>query len=230
MARNITGSAMVKFGEVELDFSKMERLSMREAIIKFWPKEAGVAPSAEKLAAPGGPAEETSRYNTWAKGAGAPYAAAKGKLRDGEWTGLLFETMAEDKLIQPTILYDFPTDISPLSKQKPDDPSLTERFEIYVAGMEVANGFSELNDPAEQERRFIEQIAQGGDEVPKQLDVDYIRALCHGLPPTAGEGLGIDRLTMLLTDSASIRDVILFPLLRPEGGSEGPATSEAHGS
>ena len=141
---------------------------------------------------------------------------SKASLRDGEWTGLLFETMAEDKLIQPTILYDFPTDISPLSKQKPDDPSLTERFEIYVAGMEIANGFSELNDPAEQERRFLAQIAQGGDEVPKQLDVDYVRALCHGLPPTAGEGIGIDRLTMLLTDSHSIRDVILFPQLRPE--------------
>jgi lysyl-tRNA synthetase class 2 len=156
------------------------------------------------------------RYNEWAKEAGAPYAASKGVLKDGEWTGLLFETIAEDKLIQPTILYDFPTDISPLSKQKPEDPSLTERFEIYVAGMEVANGFSELNDPAEQERRFLSQIAHGGEEVPKQLDADYIRALCHAMPPTAGEGIGIDRLTMLLTDSQSIRDVILFPLLRPE--------------
>ena len=121
--------------------------------------------------------------------------------------------------MQPTILYDFPTDISPLSKQKPEDPSLTERFEIYIAGMEVANGFSELNDPAEQERRFLAQIAHGGDEVPKQLDVDYIRALAHGMPPTAGEGIGIDRLTMLLTDSQSIRDVILFPQLRPVAAS-----------
>jgi len=168
------------------------------------------------------------RYNAWAKTAGAPYAASKGVFKDGEWTGLLFETMAEDKLIQPTILYDFPTDISPLSKQKPEDPSLTERFEIYVAGMEVANGFSELNDPAEQERRFLAQIAQGGEEVPKQLDVDYIRALCHAMPPTAGEGIGIDRLTMLLTDSQSIRDVILFPLLRPEGRKD--SATEADGA
>jgi len=119
-------------------------------------------------------------------------------------------------LVQPTILYEFPTDISPLSKQKPDDPSVTERFEIYVAGMEIANGFSELNDPIEQERRFRAQIAQGGDEVPKQVDWDYIRALCHGMPPAAGEGIGIDRLTMLFTGSPSIRDVILFPQLRPE--------------
>ena len=159
---------------------------------------------------------------------GSAYAAAKGALRDGEWTGLLFETMAEHHLVQPTILYDFPTDISPLSKQKPEDPTLTERFEIYVAGMEIANGFSELNDPAEQERRFLAQIAQGGDEVPKQLDMDYIRALCYGMPPTAGEGIGIDRLTMLLTDSPSIRDVILFPLLRPEVREE--SASEAHGA
>jgi lysyl-tRNA synthetase class 2 len=147
----------------------------------------------------------------------------------GSITGRLFEAVAEEYLVQPTILYDFPTDISPLSKQKPDDPTLTERFEIYVAGMEIANGFSELNDPAEQERRFLAQIAQGGDEVPKQLDVDYVRALCHGLPPTAGEGIGIDRLTMLLTDSHSIRDVILFPQLRPEAPSQPEPETEAHG-
>jgi lysyl-tRNA synthetase class 2 len=242
LAKNITGSTTVKYGVTELDFSKMQRLSMREAIVKYWPREAGEAPTLEgsgelfeppppptleMLASAGGAREATSRYNAWAKQTGAPYAVAKGTLSDGEWTGLLFETIAEDKLVQPTILYDFPTDISPLSKQKPEDPSLTERFEIYIAGMEVANGFSELNDPAEQERRFQAQIAQGGEEMPKQLDVDYIRALCHGMPPTAGEGIGIDRLTMLLTDSPSIRDVILFPQLRPEGGGEVSSSSEA---
>ncbi len=216
LAMSITGSTLVKYGEYELDFAKMQRLTMREAIVKYWPSGAGAAPTEAELAAPDGPRAATERYNVWAKSTGAAYAAAKGKLTDGEWTGLLFETMAEDKLIQPTILYDFPTDISPLSKQKPEDPTLTERFEIYAAGMEIANGFSELNDPAEQERRFLAQIAQGGEEVSKQLDVDYIRALCHAMPPTAGEGIGIDRLTMLLTDSQSIRDVILFPLLRPE--------------
>jgi len=245
LAKNITGSTTVKYGDTELDFSKMQRLSMREAIVKYWPRKAGGAPTLEGsgklfeppppptlevLASAGGAREATSLYNAWAKQTGAPYAAAKSTLSDGEWTGLLFETMAEDKLVQPTILYDFPTDISPLSKQKPEDPSLTERFEIYVAGMEVANGFSELNDAAEQERRFLAQIAEGGEEVPKQLDVDYIRALCHGMPPTAGEGIGIDRLTMLLTDSPSIRDVILFPLLRPEAGGESSSTSEAHGA
>jgi lysyl-tRNA synthetase class 2 len=217
LAKNITGSTTVKYGDAQLDFSKMQRLTMREAIVKYWPAHLGAEPSVEELAGPGG-----------ARALGERHYPAKETMSDGEWTGLLFEMLAEDKLVQPTILYDFPTEISPLSKQKPEDPSLTERFEIYVAGMEVANGFSELNDPAEQERRFLAQMAQGGDEVPKQLDVDYLRALCHGMPPTAGEGIGIDRLTMLLTDSPSIRDVILFPLLRPEG--KGESSSEGHGA
>jgi len=229
LATKIVGSTIVKYGEMELNFGNFERLSMREAICKYWPAAAANAPTVNELSAPGGAKAATERYNTWAKSSSAPYAASKGTLSDGEWTGLLFETMAEDKLQQPTILYDFPTDISPLSKQKPDDPSLAERFEIYIAGMEIANGFSELNDPAEQERRFLAQIAQGGDEVPKQLDVDYVRALAHGLPPTAGEGIGIDRLTMLLTDSHSIRDVILFPQLRPENAPLHGEESEGHG-
>ncbi len=217
LAKNITGSTTVRYGDVELDFSKMQRLSMREAIVKYWPAHLGAAPSVKELAEPGGP-----------RALGERHYPAKEIMSDGAWTGLFFELLAEEKLVQPTILYDFPTEISPLSKQKPEDPSLTERFEIYVAGMEVANGFSELNDPAEQEQRFLAQIAQGGDEMPKQLDVDYIRALCHGMPPTAGEGIGIDRLTMLLTDSPSIRDVILFPLLRSEG--RGEKSTEAHGA
>src|SRR6266446_3960817 len=222
LARKITGSTVVRYGDVELDFGKFERLSMREAIVKYWPAGAGAAPTLAELRAPGGPQAIVERYNVWAKNTGAPYAASKGSSSDGEWTGLLFETMAEDKLVQPTILYEFPTDISPLSKQKPDDPSVTERFEIFVAGMEIANGFSELNDPIEQERRFRAQVALGGDEMPKQVDWDYLRALCHGMPPAAGEGIGIDRLTMLFTDSPSIRDVILFPQLRPEA----PASPE----
>ena len=219
LAKKITGSTVVRYGDIDLDFGKFVRLSMREAIIKHWPAAAGTVPTLAELSTPGGPRSIAERYNAWAKAAGAPYAASKGTLSDGEWTGLLFETIAEDKLVQPTILYEFPTDISPLSKQKPDDPSVTERFEIYVAGMEIANGFSELNDPLEQERRFRAQVEQGGDEMPKQVDWDYIRALSHGMPPTAGEGIGIDRLTMLLTDSSSIRDVILFPQLRPEAPS-----------
>src|SRR5947208_6953887 len=159
LAKNIAGSTTVKYGDVELDFSKMQRLSMREAIVKYWPREAGQAPSLETLVSAGGAREATGRYNTWAKKSGAPYAAFKGELTDGEWTGLLFETLAEDKLVQPTILYDFPTDISPLSKQKPEDPDLTARFEVYVGGMELANGFSELNDRAEPKASFISPTA-----------------------------------------------------------------------
>ena len=230
LAQAITGSTVLKYGDVELDFGKMQRLTMREAIEKHWPEGAGRAPTPAELGAPGGAQKSLELYNAWAESNGAAHVASKGRLSDGERTGLLFATMAEHKLVQPTILYDFPTDISPLSKQKPDDPSLTERFEIYVAGMEIANGFSELNDPAEQERRFLAQIAQGGEDVPKQLDVDYLRALAHGLPPTAGEGIGIDRLTMLLTNTQSIRDVILFPLLRPAAQEQEKAASEGHGA
>ena len=108
--------------------------------------------------------------------------------------------------------------------------TLVERFEVFVAGMEVGNAFSELNDPDEQERRLLRQVSQGGDEVPREVDFDYVRALAHGLPPTAGMGIGIDRLTMLLTDSRSIREVILFPLLRPESASRGSDESLSSGS
>jgi lysyl-tRNA synthetase class 2 len=138
---------------------------------------------------------------------------------DGNALVDLFERFVEDKLIQPTIIYDFPVEVSPLSKNKPEEPAFVERFEIYAAGLEIANAFTELNDPREQHRRFEAQLAAraAGDEEAHMMDEDYLRALCYGLPPTAGECIGIDRLTMLFTDSKSIRDVILFPLLRPEG-------------
>jgi lysyl-tRNA synthetase class 2 len=122
-------------------------------------------------------------------------------------------------LIQPTLIYDFPVETSPLSKNKPEEPEFVERFEIYAGGMEIANAYTELNDPLEQRRRFDRQLQMRaqGDEEAHQMDEDFLRALAYGMPPTAGEGIGIDRLTMLLTNSQSIRDVILFPLLRPEG-------------
>ncbi len=253
LAKNITGSTTVKFGETELDFSKMSRLTMREAIVKYWPGQAGKPPEPRDferadafchklgLANDGADKEykKTQREDQFNSAKLNYLRHLAHTLQDivrrcekGEALGVsiasAFELVAEERLIQPTIIYEFPTDISPLSKQKSDDPSVTERFEIFVSGMEIANGFSELNDPAEQERRFLAQMARGGEEAPKQLDLDYVRALCHGLPPTAGEGIGIDRLTMLLTDSPSIRDVILFPLLRPETREE--SASEAHGA
>jgi lysyl-tRNA synthetase class 2 len=129
----------------------------------------------------------------------------------------IFERLHDGQLIPPTFVYDFPTEVSPLSKQKPDDPETVERFELYIGGFEVANAFSELNDPSEQRRRFEAQLAgrAAGDLEAHVMDEDYIRALEYGLPPTGGEGVGIDRLVMLLTNSPSIRDVILFPLMRP---------------
>jgi lysyl-tRNA synthetase class 2 len=130
----------------------------------------------------------------------------------------LFENLVEPNLFQPTIIYDYPTEVSPLSKAKPDDPAHVERFEFFIGGFEVGNAFSELNDPVEQRKRFEDQLGQraSGDDEAHQMDEDYVRALAYGLPPTGGEGIGIDRLTMLLTGSKSIRDVILFPLMRPE--------------
>ena len=130
-----------------------------------------------------------------------------------------FERQVESTLIEPTIIYDYPVEVSPLSKHKRDDPAFVERFEIYVAGMEIGNAYTELNDPKEQCRRFEMQLElkAAGDEEAHQMDEDYLRAMSYGMPPTGGEGIGIDRLTMILTNSKSIRDVILFPLLRPEG-------------
>jgi lysyl-tRNA synthetase class 2 len=127
-----------------------------------------------------------------------------------------FEREVEPKLIQPTFIYDYPVEVSPLSKNKPDDPAFVERFEIYAAGMEIGNAYTELNDPQEQRRRFEMQVRdrEAGDEEAHQMDEDYIRAMSYGMPPTGGEGIGIDRLTMLLTNSRSIRDVILFPLMK----------------
>ncbi len=135
----------------------------------------------------------------------------------GKITSEIFERLNEQQLVQPTFVYDFPTEVSPLSKQKPGDPDTVERFELYIGGFEVANAFSELNDPAEQRRRFEAQLVDraAGNQEAHVMDEDYIRALEHGLPPTAGEGVGIDRFVMLLTNSPSIRDVILFPLMRP---------------
>jgi lysyl-tRNA synthetase class 2 len=144
-------------------------------------------------------------------------------LRPGEGYGRaltkLFDLRVEAKLQQPTFITGYPLETSPLSRKSDTDPEVVDRFELFIAGREIANGFSELNDPQDQRQRFEMQLqahAAGDEEAPHALDEDYVQALEHGLPPTAGEGIGIDRLVMLLTDSPSIRDVILFPLLRPE--------------
>jgi len=215
VARDVNGTTVAHFNGREVDFGNVQRLTMREAIIKFWPENAGAKPevndfsSSEKIAA------LVHRYN-----AANPHVPYDPAAPDGKAIAELFEFVAEPHLIQPTFIYDFPLAISPLSKNKrepEENADWVERFEIFAGGLEIGNAFSELNDPEEQRRRFEGQLRERarGDEEAHQMDEDYIRALSYGLPPTAGEGVGIDRLTMLLTDSRSIRDVILFPLLRP---------------
>ncbi len=234
LTSQVCGTMEIPYDGQEIDFSRFERLSMREAICKYWPAEAGTAPQPSRFAERGGPRAIAEQYNAFAGPRGGCVIEDADKSSDGELTGELFEAIAERHLIQPTFIFDFPVEISPLSKCREDDSSLAERFELFVAGMELANGFSELNDPADQERRFRAQVEKGGQEMPKEVDADYIRALSHGLPPTAGEGIGIDRLVMLLTDSHAIREVVLFPLLRaeaseaemPPSGSSSPSDSD----
>ena len=147
---------------------------------------------------------------------------------DGARLAELFEATVEHTLVQPTFITDFPKPVSPLSKASPDDPSVAERFELFIAGVECANGFSELNDPKEQYERFNDQMTQRerGDEEAMVMDEDYIRALSYGMPPAAGIGIGIDRFVMLLTNRPSIRDVILFPHMRPERNREQQAEAQ----
>ncbi|MGC1500929.1 MAG: lysine--tRNA ligase [Terriglobales bacterium] len=212
---DVTGGTKTKWGEDEIDWShgNWRRMTMREAITKFWPEKAGAAPVREDFATHDGVKALVDRV----RGAGVDlrYDAAEPV---GKTIAALFEAIAEEHLVQPTIIYEFPTAVSPLSKQKPDEPDWTERFEIFAGKMELSNGFSELNDPEDQRRRFEAQLVERarGDEEAHQMDEDYIRALSYGMPPAGGVGVGLDRLAMLFTDSHTIRDVILFPLLRPE--------------
>jgi lysyl-tRNA synthetase class 2 len=216
---------------------------MVKAIIKWFPEELLVRPEMSDFQSTSAFSDFVRRFNEWnrvkqqelsdsescmsdhATDVWGILSTFEDRLFQGEPTGKLiaefFEQVAEPHLIQPTIIYEFPTAVSPLSKQKPGDPNWVERFEVYIGGFEIGNAFSELNDPVEQHKRFEQQLAERfrGDEEAHQMDEDYVRALAYGLPPTGGEGIGIDRLVMLLTGSKSIRDVILFPLMRKEKGS-----------
>jgi lysyl-tRNA synthetase class 2 len=236
VALEVNGSLITHFNGNEINLGNWTKLSMREAILKFWPKDFAVPIELSDL----NTVESLDRKLQLAlNGGGKALSNSDGKddefrkisnalniaLRDlqverslGKAIASVFEAVAEPHLIQPTIIYDFPLAVSPLSKIKPEEPNWVERFEFYIGGFEVGNAFSELNDPIDQHNRFqhqIEQKERGDQEAMSEIDHDYVRALGYGLPPTAGEGIGIDRLTMLLTNSPSIRDVILFPLMRP---------------
>ncbi len=218
VAREVNGTTKASFDGKEFDFADWQRLSMREAIIKYWPEAAAPKPEIADFATHESMEKLVKRLNAHH----TPHMPYDPKEPAGKTIAAMFEHVAEHHLIQPTILYDFPVAISPLSKNKRDEPDWVERFEVFVGGLEIGNAFSELNDPEEQRRRFEQQLQEKarGDEEAHAMDEDYVRALSYGLPPTGGEGIGIDRLTMLLTDSRSIRDVILFPLLRPHAPQE----------
>jgi lysyl-tRNA synthetase class 2 len=204
IAEKVCGSRVITYDEQQIDFGKWTRLSMKEAILKYSPEKIDEAVLKDRAVVEGLLKKLHAEFDP--------------RMPLGNLIGTLFETVAEEHLIQPTFIYDYPLELSPLSKQKAGDKSLVERFELYVGGMEIANGYSELNDPSDQRNRFLSQIEarERGDEEAHQMDEDYIRALSYGMPPTAGEGIGVDRLAMLLTNSTSIRDVILFPHLRAE--------------
>jgi lysyl-tRNA synthetase class 2 len=260
VAQEVNGTTLTNFNGNEIDLGKWTKLSMREAVLKWWPVEVGVPTDGifndlalcmpavfglymhfngpthgpDDLLGLQTPAERKDAIKKAAalwpcykqaepvymhaledpKGTAEVARATLGKLITG-----VFEVLAEEHLIQPTIIYDFPLAVSPLSKIKPNEPDWVERFEFYIGGFELGNAFSELNDPDDQLRRFeaqLEDRKRGDIEAMTEVDHDYVRALGYGLPPTAGEGIGIDRLTMILTGSRSIRDVILFPLMRPQ--------------
>jgi lysyl-tRNA synthetase class 2 len=243
VAQEVNGTTITEFNGNTIDLAKWQRLTMREAIQHYWSHEAGIKPALSTFESPqvlqerlfaalglldealADGAETAPERRAALKhirdGIGGVYADSIKGASIGKTVYNLFEETVEPFLVQPTIIYEYPTEVSPLSKAKPDDPDHVERFEFFIGGFEVGNAFSELNDPVEQHKRFEQQLGERGrgDDEAHQMDEDYVRALAYGLPPTGGEGIGIDRLTMLLTGSKSIRDVILFPLMRAQGAS-----------
>jgi len=203
VAEKVLGTTKISYQGVEIDLTPpWNRMTMREAVLKY----SGID------------------FDTINSDEEARNAAREKKLHvdenmtKGEVMSLVFEEMAEEHLVQPTFIMDYPVEISPLTKRKPDKPELTERFELFITGREMANAYSELNDPIDQMERFMQQMKkrEAGDEEANMMDDDYVNALEYGLPPTGGLGIGVDRLIMLLTDSYSIRDILLFPTMKPK--------------
>jgi lysyl-tRNA synthetase class 2 len=206
LAYEVTGSMQISYQGVEVDLAPpWQRFTMDESLV-------AVAGIDEAVLADEAAVKALARE----KGIELPPEAGIGKAKTE-----LFELLVEEKLINPTFITKYPTEVSPLARRNEEDPTVTDRFELFVTGREIANAFSELNDPTDQYERFARQIAERGDdeEIHPELDHDYVRALEYGMPAAAGEGIGIDRLVMLLTDSPSIRDVILFPHLKPEAAT-----------
>ncbi len=209
VAQAAIGRTEVDYGGTRINLrAPFARVPLRQAVAEAAAARLGAAVTESELRTEDGARAIGGRLGVHVEAGSGP----------GKMTLVMFEALVEETLVQPTFVFDFPTEVSPLSKQRPDDPETVERFELYVGGLEMANAFSELNDPEEQRRRFEQQLAEKarGDQEAHAMDVDYVRALEYGLPPTAGEGVGVDRLVMLLTGSRSIRDVILFPLMRPK--------------
>ena len=210
VAQEVLGTTLIKYGDVEIDLSKpFERLTMVEAVKKY----AGVDFNEVKT-------EEEAKALADKKG--VHYEA---RHKKGDILNLLFEEFVEEQLIQPTFIMDHPVEVSPLAKRIPGNPDYTERFELFITKREMANAFSELNDPIDQRGRFEaqEELKAQGDEEANSVDEDFLNALEHGMPPTGGIGIGIDRMVMLLTDAAAIRDVLLFPTMKTLGGSDASA-------
>jgi lysyl-tRNA synthetase, class II len=208
------GGLTVPYQEETLDFSPpWKRIPLRQALTSLGGFDSNVLEHPQRM-----------RELLAEQAVQVPGTENAGKLHTA-----LFETFVEPRLIQPTFITNYPVEVSPLSRRRDEDPSEVERFELFIAGREIANAFSELNDPVDQRERFLQQLEErrGDEEHPPELDEDYVRALEYGMPPTAGEGVGVDRLVMILTDSPSIRDVILFPLLRPETGGAHAQGSDA---
>lgn len=207
ISREVLGSEQVKYQDYDLDFSKpFTRARITDLILEYTDYTAEQLLDKEYLT------DSLKKMGV----------EVLGSFGIGKLQFLLFEETVEEKLIQPTFVIQHPTEVSPLAKRNEKDPDVVDRFELYIAGREIANGFNELNDPADQKGRFLDQLKdrEAGDNEAHMMDEDYITALEYGLPPTAGEGIGIDRLVMLFTNAPTIRDVILFPLLKPQAGNQ----------
>ncbi len=211
-ARAVLGTTVINYQGVEIDLSKVKRISMNDAVKEATGKDFLSAKTVEEA-------------RQMADEIGVAYEEKHGI---GGILNEAFEAKVEESLMQPTFITGHPTEISPLAKRNPENPMITDRFEFFIYGRELANGFTELNDPIDQEGRFLDQVRQreAGDEEAHMMDRDYITAMEYGLPPTGGLGIGVDRLVMLLTDSASIRDVLFFPHMRPEAGAADKSENE----